>query len=306
MSFRVSTGHMRLTEGKAKPMIALNISQEACERTRRHLDAYLNNELLVDPRLEVSKHLEGCKDCSAVLEGRIQVRNTLRDAVHRKVVPSGLQAKIQNRLRESKAQKETIRFGGRWILVAAMAAGLCIAGVGAYRVWYLRHPASLSQLTASILKIGVGDHIHCAIDSQFAKRHFTLEEMSQKLGPEYIGLVSLAKEKVPAEFEIVVAHRCSFNGRKFVHLILKNQETVLSLAITRKEGEAFPLSELRAALNVSGIPLYKSRIQNMEVAGFETRNYLAFVVSDLRERENSQIASNLVPAVRDFLAKLEG
>ncbi|MGB7624340.1 MAG: hypothetical protein WBN92_18495 [Terriglobia bacterium] len=89
-------------------------------------------------------------------------------------------------------------------------------------------------------------------------------------------------------------------------MILKNQESVLSLAITRKEGEVFPLSGLRAAMNVSDVPLYKSRIQNMEVAGFETRDYLAFVVSDLREKENSQIASSLAPAVRDFLAKLDG
>ncbi len=138
------------------------------------------------------------------------------------------------------------------------------------------------------------------------KQYFTLEAMSRKLGPEYIGLVSLAKERVPSEFDVVVAHQCTFNGRRFIHLILKNQETVLSLAITRKEGEVFPLNGLRAAMNVSDVPLYKSRIQNMEVAGFETRDYLAFVVSDLREKENSQIASSLAPAVRDFLSKLEG
>lgn len=287
-------------------MNALSFPQETCERTRRHLDAYLSNELLAGPLTEVTKHLEGCQSCSAALESRIQVRNVLRSAVQQEMVPAGLRARIQSRLRQSEAQKETLPFWSRWILVAATAAALCIAGVGAYRVWDLRHPASLSQLTASILKIGVGDHIHCAIDSQFAKRHSTLEEMSQKLGPEYSGLVSLAKEKVPVEFEIVVAHRCSFNGRKFVHLILKNQETALSLTITRKEGETFPSSGSQAALDVAGVPLYKSKIQNMEVAGFETRDFLAFVVSGLKENENSQIASSLAPAVRDFLTRLEG
>lgn len=287
-------------------MNALGFPQESCETTRRILDAYLNNELPVEPRMEVSKHLEGCKDCSAALEGRIRVRTVLRSALHQEVVPAGLQAKIQSRLRESEVRQETVPFWSRWILVAAATAALCIASVGAYQVWYLRHPAGQSQLTVSILKTGVGDHIHCAIDSQFAKQHSTLEEMSQKLGPEYVGLVSLANENVPAEFEIVVAHRCSFNGRKFVHLILRNQETVLSLAITRKQGERFPLRGLQAALTVSGIPIYESRIQNMEVAGFETRDYLAFVVSDLGGKENSRIASSLAPAVRDFLTKLEG
>ncbi|MBZ5537256.1 MAG: zf-HC2 domain-containing protein [Acidobacteriia bacterium] len=287
-------------------MNASGFSPESCEKTRRHFDAYLNNEMLLDPRMEVAKHLEGCKDCFEALESRTRLRAVLRIAVDREVVPAGLRTKIRSRLRETEPRKETIPFWSRWILVAAMAAVLCIAGVGAYRAWNLRHPASLSQLTASILKIGLGDHIHCAIDSQFAKRHSTLEEMSQQLGPEYFGLVSLAKEKVPAEFEIVVAHRCSFNGRKFVHLILRNQEVVLSLAITKKEGEVFPRDEVLAVMNASGVPLYRTNLQNMEVAGFETRDHLAFVVSGLSEKRNLQIASSLAPALRDFLAKLEG
>ena len=162
-------------------MNASDFSQETCERTRRRLDAYLNEELPADLRLEASKHLEGCKDCSTALESRTQVRTALRNAVQQEVVPAGLRAKIQNRLRESEGQKDTVPFWSRLILVAASAAALSIAGVGAYRVWSLRHPAGLSQLTATILKIGVGDHIHCAIDSQFAKQHATLEEMSQPL-----------------------------------------------------------------------------------------------------------------------------
>ena len=44
----------------------------------------------------------------------------------------------------------------------------------------------------------------------------------------------------------------------------------------------------------------------MTVAGFETPDYLAFVVSDQGMKDNLQIASRLAPAVRDFLGKVEG
>jgi anti-sigma factor (TIGR02949 family) len=287
-------------------MSSRGFSQETCERTRRHLDAYLSNELMVETNLEVLKHLEGCNDCSAALESRMRVRNALRKAVEQEIVPVGLRGRIQARLRGGEARRGEVPFWNRWAMVAAMASLVCVAGGGVYRAWIQRHSSGLTQLTAAILKIGLGDHIHCAIDSQFSKQHYTREEMSSKLGPEYSGLVLLAKDKVPPEYDVVVAHQCTFNGRRFVHLILKNQETVISLAITKKEGESFPRDELQAALKVSGVPLYKTRAQSMEVAGFETRDYLGFVVSDLGESQNLQIASSLVPAVRDFLAKLEG
>jgi hypothetical protein len=47
-------------------------------------------------------------------------------------------------------------------------------------------------------------------------------------------------------------------------------------------------------------------LQDFEVAAFETPEHIAFVVSKLEKRANLAIASNLAPAVRDLLGKLEG
>jgi len=286
-------------------MNLIDSSHESCKVTRRYLDAYVSNELLAETNLDVSRHLETCGDCSNALDTLLHVRNLLRKAVEHEIVPPGLNRKIQNKLREGTIHRERVSFWSRWAMVAAMILLLCVAGWGTYRVWNLYHQSNLSQLTASILKIGLGDHIHCAIDSQFAKQHYTFEKMSQELGPEYAGLVPLVKKRIPPEFEIVAAHRCSFNGRRFVHLVLKNRETVLSLAITKKEGESFPQGGLLAAWSASGVPLYEDQVHGMEVAGFETRDYLAFVVSNLDKKQNLEIASNLAPAVHGFLAKLE-
>jgi hypothetical protein len=50
---------------------------------------------------------------------------------------------------------------------------------------------------------------------------------------------------------------------------------------------------------------YESRVENYKVTGFETRDYLGFIVSSLDKETNLQMASSITPAVRDFLARLE-
>jgi hypothetical protein len=80
---------------------------------------------------------------------------------------------------------------------------------------------------------------------------------------------------------------------------------VLSLAITKKDQEAFPQSAMAAMLEDSCVRLYESRFDNYEVMGFETGDYLGFIVSSPVKEDNLWIASKVAPAVRDFLAGLE-
>jgi hypothetical protein len=49
----------------------------------------------------------------------------------------------------------------------------------------------------------------------------------------------------------------------------------------------------------------QGHLEGYDAVGFETKSYLAFVVSSLDEIENLQIASALAPAVYKFLANLE-
>jgi hypothetical protein len=77
--------------------------------------------------------------------------------------------------------------------------------------------------------------------------------------------------------------------------------------ITRKqEGEALSPAEVGAALAESGIPVYTARVQRFRVAAFDAGKYLAYVISDLSNSENSQIAVALAPEVRQFLSRREG
>jgi hypothetical protein len=154
-----------------------------------------------------------------------------------------------------------------------------------------------------LLKIGLDDHVQCAVDMDFANRVFTEEEMRKTLAAEFGDLVTAVKQKAPENYRLVVGHRCKANGREFVHLILKSPQTTLSLVMTRKDGESFTRDELAAVLESSGAPIYEARLKDLEVAGFETRDYFGFVISNLGRSDHLQMALTLAPTIREFLTK---
>jgi anti-sigma factor RsiW len=277
------------------------LEPRGCEKIRRYLDSYLDNELLVETNHEVLKHLEGCRECAAVLEGRARAKHLLQRAVQQQRVPVDLTEKIQKRLRAGAPRRAFSPWRLRLAAVAAMLV-LALGGVLAYRQWVHEQ---IAQQVAALLGIGVEDHVTCGIDHGLAERRFTPEEMAQKLGPDYIGLVSLVREKLPGEYKVVVGHRCRVQDRGFAHLILKREGSTVSLVITAKRaGEQLP--EGAAAVNASGIGLHAARLRDWEVAGFETKDYLAFVVSDLSPQQHVTLAASLAPALRDFLVGVDG
>ena len=129
--------------------------------------------------------------------------------------------------------------------------------------------------------------------------------MAQKLGPPYQDLVPLVKARVPEEYRIILAHQCGFQGRRFVHLTLSNGSSLLSLVITRKQpGES--MEALTISDHAAGVAVHEAAAENYDVAGFETDQFLAFVVSDLGARQNLRIAYALAPSVHQFLAGVRG
>jgi hypothetical protein len=86
---------------------------------------------------------------------------------------------------------------------------------------------------------------------------------------------------------------------------MRNQNDVVSLVITRKNGEAFPTDGVAAIEPAAGGPIYRAAWANQQVAGLETRDHLVFVVSNEPSDTNLQIAASLAPSVRDLLARLE-
>jgi len=291
-------------------MKLVQFGDNPCARIRRYVDSYINNELLVETNREVLRHLETCSACAADVETRVRIKARLKGAVQNQSVPEDLPARLRAALREESRSSFAWT---RWASVAAavlVVAGLWVelprwarpalpdlADRRGQDVFIQRASASLS----AVLKVGLGDHIHCSIFRKYPKNPPSVAETAQKLGPAYQDLVPLVKARVPEEFRIILAHQCGYQGRRFVHLTLTNGSSLLSLVITRKQpGES--MQALTVSDHASGVAVYQAAAQNYDVAGFETDQFLAYVVSDLGARQNLQIAYALAPSVHRFLA----
>jgi hypothetical protein len=286
-------------------MKVINLEDGYCNRIRPYLDSYLNNELLVETNHEVLKHIEACAACSQSLEDRVRIKSQLKRAVMQDHAPVALRERISSDMRGRRGFK----FNSFSFVLAAAAAMLVIMLTTFFTLNSRTKPLSLQAHVATndfegqVLKIGFEDHVFCAIDHQLANRQFTAEQMSEKLGPEYAGLIDVVRAKMPKPFTVIVGHRCHYQEREFVHLIMRNQSEVVSLIITRKNGESY--GDAATTMQAAGVQIHQSDWHNIQVAGMETKDFLVFVVSNEPKQETASIASSLAPSVRDFLARLE-
>jgi hypothetical protein len=296
-------------------MKIVDLESGQCRRVRSYLDTYLSNELTAETNLEVLKHLERCETCSRALEDRARIKAQLRRVVLNMEAPDTLEKRIRNDIGQTR--RFNFNFAPTWMLAAAAAVVVAVMLGVFFRPGAGRSsgstPRQLSLIAdvapadtaGQILKVGFDDHVFCAVDHGMANKHFTTSEISEQLGPQYEGLAEVAKEKMPQDFEILVGHQCHYQNREFVHLIMRRQQEVVSLIVTRKNGESFPAGAAAAAMNAAGNPVYEASWYNLQVAGFETSNYLVFVVSNAEKRENEEIASKMMPAVGDFLRNIQ-
>ncbi|MFN0170458.1 MAG: anti-sigma factor family protein [Bryobacteraceae bacterium] len=285
---------------------------EICERTRKYLDSYISNELTIETNHEVLRHLESCAGCAAEADARVQLRARLKAVVRNQPAPVELPVLIRRRIGAAESRKPFGAIWARWSLAAAASLALFAA------VWVSGRPEPMPELAnrpaqntyiekvsarfAAVLRVGLRDHIHCAVFRKYSKNPPSVEKMERELGPSYQGLLPVVRTAVPEGYRIVLAHQCAFAKRQYVHLTLANGDKLLSLVIARKQdGETF--DQLSPAAGPSGIPIYQSGADRYQVAAFDAGSFLAYVISDMKGMANLQVASTLAPGVREFLTK---
>ncbi|HEY2382843.1 MAG TPA: zf-HC2 domain-containing protein [Terriglobia bacterium] len=300
-------------------MNVIHFNDKACEKVRRYFDSYLDNELLVETNHEVLRHLAVCADCTRLLEERGRLKKAVRQAVMLEEPPAGLLAGVQKTIREGKRGGFFAPEPRQWGLAVAALLVLAVGGVLAVRMIGLRTREAgggqgvfqtISTQAREILRIGLADHVHCTLELGRWKQLLSFDHMKQAtgetaLGPEFIDLVPVVKQKLGPHFQLIQGHRCTFNGRDYVHLIATGGNgAILSLVITEKKGEAFTRAQVAATMEASGVRVYRDNQDQLEIAGFETNRFLAFVVSNLDRDGNLKVAADLAPSVSQFLQRL--
>ncbi len=277
----------------------LSFDSKRCELIRQYLDSYLSNELLVETASEVVRHLESCESCSRDLESRMRVRDALQRAVVNRPVPDSVHADVLRSLRESRPRSFMRPSTTRWAIGLASIAFILLSLFAANWMSLRRE----EQLVASILKLGVSDHIVCAIKGHnYPEVANPPDQIRNKLGVRYAVLLQVVQERLPG-FEVLEGHICSIPGsnRKYIHFITRGKGTILSVILTERNGAALPREKRLVSADSGGFGIYQDHLRGMEIAGFVSGQYFAFVVSDLNQMELLQLARRLAPALTETL-----
>jgi len=239
------------------------------------------------------------------------LRTRLKAAVLREgEAPPALAARIREQIKESQAPKQSWWFF-RFPAMSAAAAAVVMA-LGGTLVYQLgqtalqdSYIASIASRIPGIMSVGLKDHVHCTVYRKFPKVQPGLDELAAKLEPRFRPLATLVSQKVGGDFKVVLAHECGYQGRRFIHIALNDGKSLASLVIAAKrEGESFEGRDLVPVMQAAGAPVYQTGVDRFNLASFETREHLAYFVSDMDQEANLKLAVLLAPEVRGFLESL--
>jgi len=315
-----------------------------CRDFQEIADSYLNDELLIETNHDVIRHLENCAACRHELAARREVRAKLRAAftgAEELRVSDAFAANLRARLK-AVARQDAPTPVGNWLTWSAIAACLIIvAGVGFLAVRQRQTPtppvavaeapraneeaaklpaeevstpvdarAAASTAVAEIAKIAAGDHRDCAVNYRLPEAPIELEEAGRKYDRAYLNLTHAVMSQhgeFTGQLELIEAHSCIFEGRRFGHLALKHHGRLVSVLVTD-----VPRPTVSATTrDQSGVDPHRqvvscSGAEEYRVSCFETARHAAFVVSDLTEAENLAVARALAPSVYEHIVRAEG
>jgi len=215
------------------------------------------------------------------------LRQRLKAAVDATPVPPALQTCVQARLRTRP--KPRILF----FAVPALAACVLLATV--YFKGYLpvsfgqqaSYIASVSAGLPDVIKIGLGDHIHCAVFRKYPKA-----PPVEEVGVKYADLVPIVQSHIPPGYSLKLAHQCHYLGRKFIHVVVGDGQHLASLVITAKgENDSLPPGDANAG--------------RFRISAFASGNYLVYFISDMPAMRNAELLASMATQVKAVLRAAE-
>src|SRR5262249_50003788 len=153
-----------------------------CRDARELLDSFIGEELLVETNHELLRHLAGCPECKAELDGRARIRSGLKQAFARSAtlrMRPGFAEEVAAQLRAYPSASPASRhmWQTRWLAVAASL--IVVAGLGAYL---------LKARIPAMARLAAGDHQNCAVTFALAERPISLQEAARRFDPAYTRL----------------------------------------------------------------------------------------------------------------------
>ncbi len=272
-----------------------------CKDFREISEAYLSDELLVETNLQVYRHMENCQSCRSDFAARRALRTKLRSAVVESpefVMTEAFERDLAARLRESAVARSGWRgvFAMPRILVPTFAALLIavFASLVTYQYTFTSTTNELANLriglTSYLTEISfkaIGSHKNCALDKmeKWESGNIPVSEDGMAMADKVIGPL---RASFSDDVEILHSHDCIYEGRRFSHVIVRRGGRTLSVFFDRS-------NESRHLAAEEGVKdsIICNKENGMQVASFRVNGYAVFVVSDMPEPENLEIARSI-------------
>jgi hypothetical protein len=148
-----------------------------------------------------------------------------------------------------------------------------------------------------ILRVGLGDHIRCAILNIPKPGAADPNDSIEPLNVESQQLVDSIKTKLPDGYQIAGAHHCRFEGRRVIHVAIQARSGVASVVIVgKKPGESLD--------DMPKDPYVRASVDPYQLAVLSTKDHLVFVVSEEGRAKNEALLTAISPSLRSFLEHL--
>jgi anti-sigma factor RsiW len=272
-----------------------------CRDFREIADSYLSDELLVETNHDVLRHLETCADCRNELTARRELRSKLHEAFQHapNLQPTDeFGVRLKEQLQDAALSRSRITAARAAYL--AIAASLVIAAALGLRAVYQRWNSHRdATVVAALTQSASGDHRDCALNHRLAEAPIDLDEAGRKYDRAYIDLVKavISEGKLPTGVQLVGAHSCIFQGRRFGHVILRYQGELVSVLVTE--------TQTQYSSPETTEPVTTEQFDGYELAYFNTERHAVYVVSGLSEPENLSIARAIAPSVSKHIRDAE-
>ena len=268
-----------------------------CREFREIADTYLHDELLVETNIQVHSHMEHCADCRKEFGRRHELRQMVRLAMNS---PTELEIKphFENRLRAELRDYAMQRHGWRkffsvrlmvpvmasLVIVAAIAVGL-ISNWNSHRTELARQRSEFATAYTALLNDAAADHQDCALAKQMMWNSMSKIESAEKtLYTEKV--IKPLQKQLSGNVEYLYAHDCPYDGRIFTHIILRDNDHIVSILIDKS-------GNIPAMAQNLGDSIVLEKPNGLQVAGFQKGDQAFFVISDLPETDNLSIARTI-------------
>ncbi len=160
-------------------------------------------------------------------------------------------------------------------------------------------PSIVKAAWRGVTREAVDEHENCALHFRLKEKPITLDKAAKKFGAFNKDLDKTVKAALRGEvssgnkssegsekIDVLAAHSCLFEGRRFAHVILRKGKKTISVLVA--DTDSFEDADGTIA---------RESVKNLQVARFGAAHHAVFVISDLSEQENASIAERISSAV---------